>query len=168
MASSSSVSCLGFLLDSDLRFTSHISHVCSKLNIVLRKLYNLNVILPIYVKYTLAHAVLMPHILYGVEVYLGSNLSNLVHLNSYFHKILRCVYGSQFRHDCEPYEYEFLGCSFERFLQVRCLYLFFCVIKFNKPEYLCSSFIFFNSSRNAQLRVDHFTSNLYARSLYSA
>lgn len=164
IAPSSPVSCLGFLLDSDLKFTSHISHVCSKLNMVLRKLYNLNVVLPINVKYTLAHAVLMPHILYGVEVYIGSNLSSLVHLSTYFHKILRYVYGSRCRHDYEPYEFEFLGCSFERFLQVRCLYLFFCIIKFNKPEYLCNSFSFLNSTRNTQLRIDHFTGSIYARS----
>lgn len=164
ITSSPSVSCLGFILDSDLKFTSHISRVCSKLNIMLRKLYNLNVILPISVKYTLAHAVLMPHILYGVEVFLGTNLSNLDCLTSYFHKILKYVYGSQCRYNYELHENEFLGCSFHRFLEVRCLFLFFCVIKFNKPKYLCNGFKFLNSSRNPQLRIEHFSGSDYARS----
>ncbi|XP_075164172.1 uncharacterized protein LOC142236775 [Haematobia irritans] len=66
---STSVSCLGFEIDSGLSFTGHISSVCSKVNLTLRKLYSIDVILPIDVRHRLAQALLMPNIVYGLEVY---------------------------------------------------------------------------------------------------
>ncbi|XP_075163390.1 uncharacterized protein LOC142236025 [Haematobia irritans] len=75
------ITSLGYQIDSNLVYAQHIAHICSKLNLILKKLYSINVILPTQIKYMLAHSLLMPHILYGAEVYTESS----------FHSILRCI-----------------------------------------------------------------------------
>ncbi|XP_075150666.1 uncharacterized protein LOC142224764 [Haematobia irritans] len=85
------ITSLGYQIDSNLVFAQHIAHICSKLNLIQKKLYSINVILPTQIMYMLAHSLLMPHILYGAEVYTGTNRSNIRRLESSFHSILRRI-----------------------------------------------------------------------------
>lgn len=158
------VSCLGFEIDCDLNFNGHIARVCSRVNIILRRLYSLDVILPTEVKYKLAHALLMPNILYGIEVYSGTTAANLRKLHSCFHGILRFVYGRRSRDDYDFYSSQLLGCSFKNFLHLRCLYFLFCIVKYGLPLYLFNSITFLNTSRNTQILLEHFTHLVLERS----
>ncbi|XP_075162654.1 uncharacterized protein LOC142235288 [Haematobia irritans] len=65
--------CLGVTIDDRLSFDLHIDNVISQTNLTLRQLYNSDLMLPFSFKKRLVHALAMPNILYGIEVFCGTN-----------------------------------------------------------------------------------------------
>ncbi|XP_075153914.1 uncharacterized protein LOC142227324 [Haematobia irritans] len=85
---------LGFYVDDKLKFDVHVFRIASRLAYLLRRLYATGVSLPLEVKKVVGKSLLLPHILYGIEVYSGAPLGTLDRLRILFNRIVRYVYVS--------------------------------------------------------------------------
>lgn len=156
--------CLGVIIDNKLNFEIHINSLHRRLYTILRRIYSTNVFLPLWVKRRLAHALLMPQILYGIELVSGTNAVNLLRLNRAVNVIARFVYDVRRREHISEFVRSFLGCSFSNFVEYRNLLLFYKVIKSGIPAPLCSDFYFSHSSRRPQILIPRISISLFERS----
>lgn len=134
--------CLGIVIDSDLSFKHHIDALSGKVWSSLRRLYSTNLYLPIRVRFRVAHAILMSQVIYGLEIFSGTIGIYLNRLKRIVNTITRFVYSVPRRSRISSHLKRFLGCSFDNFLNLRSLLLFFKVIKTGKPLQLRRMFVF--------------------------
>lgn len=156
--------CLGVILDNKLSFENHINCIHSKLYVILRRIYSTNVCLPFKIKCKLAHALLMPQILYGIELISGSNVEQLLRLNRAVNVVTRFVYKVRRREHISEFVKRFLGCSFANFVEFRNLFLFYKVIKSGIPLPLCNNFSFSHSSRRPQIIIPRIYNSSFEKS----
>ena len=145
--------CLGLVLDSGLSFGCHIDLISGKVWCALRRIYSTNMYLPFRVRRRLAHALLMPQVLYCLEVISGCSAFSINRLKCIGNTIVRFVYNIRRWCHISAYVQKFLGCSFKNFVKYRNLALFYNIIKNSYPSNLCNKFIFLRSSRNPQIYI---------------
>ncbi|KAI8120449.1 putative RNA-directed DNA polymerase from transposon BS [Lucilia cuprina] len=162
------VSCikvLGIYVDDALLFSQHINFVISRTLFVLRRIYNTCYNLPERIRKQIGHLLLMPFLLYGLEVFSGTSASNLLRLRKMcFNRIIRYIYHLRPRDHVTEYVFDFLGCTFEDFINVRLLTIFYKSYKLNTPLYLISRFNFSNSSRTCSLICPRFNTIIMQKS----
>lgn len=124
-----------------------ISKVCFSL----RRIYSVGVYFPFKVRKLIAKTFLVPIILYGLEIYSCSSVASFEKIKKCFNRIIRFVYGLSIRSHVTSSVFEFLGISFENYVNLRLLLFFFKTIKFGKPEYLVNFFHFAHSTRTSAL-----------------
>ncbi|XP_075162704.1 uncharacterized protein LOC142235333 [Haematobia irritans] len=151
-----SIKVLGFVIDEKLNFDQHIGMVTAKVTFLLRKVYNTGAFLPLSVRKHIAKSLLLSHITYGIEVYSGTNLTNLTRLRTCMNRIVRYVYNLGIFTHISPFLIEFLGNTFENFIDLRTILLFYRIMKFRRPQYLVSYFEFGSSQRTRSLIVPSF------------
>lgn len=83
---------IGIIIKHSLKFDRHTNQVISQVGLVLKKLHSLNFALPFKIHRLLDYALLMPHILYGLEISSGTYLGNLQRLNLGFNRIVQYPY----------------------------------------------------------------------------
>lgn len=118
------IKCLGVDLDDKLNFKQHITGVVARVNYSLRGLYTTNLCLPPFVKERLAHALVMPNILYCLEVFSAANQKNVKPVELAINRVIRYVYNLRRREHITPFAIKFLGCTFSAYIDMR-LILFF-------------------------------------------
>lgn len=99
-------------LDLKLNFGLHIDNISREVCLTFRKLYNLNLYLPIKVKHIIRHSLLMAHVNYGVEVFFGWPRYNLGRVQSIVNCITHFVYGVKFREHILSFIHAFFKFSF--------------------------------------------------------
>lgn len=159
-----SIDCLGVQLDDRLRFDRHVSSVVSKVNFSLRSLYTTSLYLPLFVRERLAHALVLPAILYCLEVYSSASQGSMHRIQVAFNNMIRFVYGVGRRVHITPYVCRFLGCDFPSYVNYRLLLFLFKLLKCRSPIFLVNEFNFCHSTRTNQLvlpRVDNFLSSTF-------
>lgn len=156
--------CLGVIIDKKLSFEPHINYVHSKVCGVLRRLYSLSIYLPPWVKKRLAHALLMPQIIYGLEVISGTPACNFLKLKRVMNTVVRFVYNIRRRQHISDHVKLYLGTSFSNFVDLRNLILFYKVIKSGLPVPLFDCFNFSRSSRNTQIVIPRIFNSVFERS----
>ena len=67
---------LGIYVDKHLTFRSHVNSICNKVSKIVGLLFRLNNILPIEALKTLYTSLLIPHLLYGIEIWYGIHQYN--------------------------------------------------------------------------------------------
>lgn len=164
IAFSSYVKTLGFYLDNQLKFNIHINSIISRVCFMLRRVYSVGVNFPVHVRKRIAHATLMPLIMYGIEIFSGTTHINMNRLEHCFRRVIRYVYGLHIHDHVTPFIMDFLGCSFNDFVKTRLLLLFYNIMKHQSPEYLVSNFIFAVSSRTHSLICPRFYSMIMLNS----
>lgn len=143
--------CLGVSLDNQLAFDHHISLLSSKINFTLRRLYALNLYLPLSIKKRVAHALLMSNLLYCVEIYSGCSVEDFNRCTLLFNRIIRFVYNLKLHDHVSSHVNDFLGCNFKNFVRIRLLSFFYKVILTDCPRYVRRHFIFLQTDRNPQI-----------------
>lgn len=156
--------CLGIYLDKCLNFETHIDNISWKVSGLVRQLYSTNIYLPQRIKLRLAHAVLMPQILYGLEVFSGSMNYITSKLGRIANTIVRYVYGVRRNDHISEYVKRFMGCSFGNLITLRNLVFFYKIIKSGFPTQLYSKFLFSHSTRNPQIILPRINNALFERS----
>lgn len=156
--------CLGVIMDRKLCFVPHIDYVHSRVYGILRRLYCLNIYVPPWVKKRLAHALLMPQILYGLEVISGTSAGNFLKLKKLTNTVVRFVYNIRRREHISEHVKLFLGTSFSNYVDQRNIYLFHKVIKTGLPAPLCDLFHFSRSSRNSQIVIPRIFNSTFEKS----
>lgn len=156
--------CLGIIIDRKLNFTQHIDIVHNRVYGILRRLYSISIYLPHWVKKRLAHALLMPQILYGIEVTSGINSSNFLKLQRVMNTITRFVYNIKRQEHISDHVKRFLGMSFQNFVKLRNIVFFHRVVSYGKPALLCNCFSFSHSTRNPQIIIPRIFMSVFERS----
>ena len=87
---------LGIWVDNHLNFRSHIDSISSKISKVIGMLFRLNDILPREALKTLYSTLLLPHLMYGIEIWYGILKSNDDRLFKLQKKSIRAI-------NCLPY-----------------------------------------------------------------
>lgn len=156
--------CLGIIIDRRLTFGPHIDCVHRRIYGILRRFYSLNIYLPFWVKKRLAHALLMPQIVYGLEVISGTTFVNVDKLKRVMNMVVRYVYCIKRREHISEHVNLFLGTSFNNYINVRNLLLFHKVIKSGRPALLRDMFNFSRSIRNIQIFIPRIYNSVFERS----
>lgn len=162
----SEMKCLGIFIDNQLRFSKHIDYVCARVNNTIRRLWSLDLYLPLYMRKRVANALLMSHLLYAMEVFTGTNSTLLRRINLTVNRIIRYVFKLRIREHVSDYVLNFLGFSFDNFIKLRILLMFYKVIRNNCPKYIVANFEFSRSRRNQQIITHHISSSIYERSFH--
>lgn len=155
---------LGFQIDRGMTFNYHTNFIISRISATLKRLYSINIKLPLCIRYKLGHALIMPLVLYGIEVYSGTSRENLYKIKLCLHRMVRYIYGLGHRAHVTPYLIRFLGTNFEDFINIRILLLFYKTFKYGLPKYILERFSFMNSSRVRGLTCPHFSTLYMQRS----
>lgn len=156
--------CLGVIIDTRLSFAAHFSLVFSRITCTLRSIYSIRIFLPVEVKKKLAHALMMPHVLYGLEVVSGALAKNLKIMERAVNSIARFVFNVRRRDHISEYVRNLLGCSFYQFMSLRNLVFFYRIIKSGVPRFLRNKFTFSRSVRNKQILIPRTNCSLYEKS----
>lgn len=159
-----SLKVLGIYVDNDFSFLKHINLLNSRIVSTLRRIHSSCYRLPIKIRKQIAHTLLMPIILYGLEIFSGTSTTNFEKLKKCFNRIIRYVYSLRPRDHVSQYVFEFLGCSFDDFVSVKLLTLFYKTVKFDTPTYLARKFAFGNSTRTHSLQHPGFNSTVMQKS----
>jgi len=160
----SKMKCLGITLDNNLTFESHIHSLSTSINFTLKRLYSLNVHLPLNVKKNVAHSLLLSRLLYGLEVYSGTLERHVAEIRRLFNRVVRFVFNIKLRESVSGAVIDLLSLSVDNFITSRLLLLFYKLICQDSPQYLVSLFCFGRSTRNPQLVVPYINSSLFERS----
>ena len=149
--------CHGLFLDSGLVFDVHVNSLVFKVNFILKKLYCLDIVLPKKIRIQLVHALIMPHFLYCIEIFGGSYGFVFRKLKLLFHRVMRYVFCVKRRDHISPSVKEFLGCSFECFVNLRSMLFFYKHFKLRTSSTLLDLFKFSRSVRNLQIVIPRLT-----------
>ena len=96
--STESIKFLGIMVDNNLNFKNHTSSVCTKISRVVGLLFRLNNILPVETLVTLYSALLVPHILYGIEIWHGALRGNHDRIFKLQKKAIRAINSLGYNH----------------------------------------------------------------------
>lgn len=147
----SNLRCLGVLIDDRLSFESHINNLISRVTFTLRRLYRLNMWLPLSVKQSIAHALLMSQVNYCIEVFSGCSETSKKRIKYVIHKIVRFVYGLRLRAHVSSHLRDFLNLTFDDYLKFRLLIYLYKIVFFREPESVFRLISFLHSQRNPQI-----------------
>ena len=89
---------LGVIVDNHLKFKEHTSSVCSKISTVVGLLFRLNNILPVETLTTLYSTLLVPHLLYGIEIWHGALQENHDRIFKLQKKAIRAINSLGYNH----------------------------------------------------------------------
>lgn len=156
--------CLGVLIDNRLSFEAHFDCIYQKIGYTLRKIYSMGIFLPVEVKKKLAHSLMMPNILYCLEVFSGATATRLKILERAVNSITRFVFNVRRREHISEYVKNFLGCYFFQFVNIRNLVFFYNIIKSGVPNILINKFSFSRSTRNKQILIPQIRCSFFGRS----
>lgn len=159
-----SAKCLGFMIDRELSWREHINNVVRKVNFRIRSLYQCSLNPPLQVRKKLANALLMSHIMYGLEIFSGAAVTLMNKLRVSFNNIIRFIYKIPWREHVSAFVVDFLGCTFMKFIESRCLVLLYRTLYLKKPGYLLEHFRFSTSLRRQDLLVPLHRTNIMKKS----
>lgn len=132
-----------------LWFDAHINSSCSRVDLLLKRFYSLNVHTTIPIKIR----VIVLFIPYGLEVHSSTNTSNLKKLRQICNRIINCTFSLK---RCDHISGYFLGCFLVNFIKVRLLFNLYNIILREPPKELFSPFSFSRSVHNNHSLVPKF------------
>ena len=98
IAACETIKFLGIMVDNHLNFRSHTSSACTKISKVVGLLFRLNNILPSETLLTLYSSLLVPHILYGIEIWHGALIENHDRIFKLQKKAIRAINALDYNH----------------------------------------------------------------------
>lgn len=155
---------LGFFIDSKLSWEVHINIVIQRINMALRSLYSSNLYLNLNIKFKIAHALIMPIMNYGIEVFSGCSSTLINKLKVAFNNVVRFVFSLKRSEHVSSFAQSFLKTSFYDFLNNRCLFFLYKILFFKIPSYLYNRFSFSISSRSSVLIIPAHSSSYMSNS----
>lgn len=155
---------LGLILDNKLTFNLHINSVISRITWTLRKLYTVAFYLPLTIRRCVALSLCLPLLIYGIEVYSCTGVTNINRLRICFNKVIRYIFKLRYNDHVSQYYTELFGCSFSQYIKLRQIIFFYKTMKFGEPSYLLNKFNFSNSNRTFALMYPRHTSLFMERS----
>lgn len=158
------VSVLGFVIQNNLEWESHINTQCSKIYSGLRLLKLTSYKLPIPIKLKLFKSLLLPHFMYGDVFLLNASVMALDRLRVALNCCVRFVFNLTRYSRVTHLQQQLIGCRFYDFFKFRnCIQL----LKIqNSPRYLFEKLQPFQSNRNRNFLLPRFNTAHYRSTLF--
>lgn len=156
---SSFVKSLGVFITEELKWDKQAAVINKRIYFILKKLHYLKHFLPQYVRLKLVKCLIVPHFLYGCEIFSGCDVSTYSKLERSLNSATRFVYSlGRYDHISHLTE-SIIGYSqLKTFYNMRCLIMLFKILKSSLPAYLYSKFNRLHSLRTNQIRFPRFNS----------
>lgn len=144
---------LGFVLNSGLGWTDHVSCIASKIYSGLRGLWWLSGLISRNTKLKLVKSLLIPHFTYGSVVFGDLTSTSKRILEMAFNACTRFVFGLSRYESTQIYRDKILGCSLFQYLDYRsCLFLFKLLV-LKEPKYIHDNISYSISLRTSNLNL---------------
>lgn len=139
---------LGIMFNKTLTWETHLNLTIGRIYGILRSLWSTHSFLPVAVRKMIAKSIIMPHLLYGAEIYCNSDSIISRRLNVVFNNITRYVYGLRKYDRVSTYSFELYGMSFDNLLKFRTLIMLHKIVNNRQPLHLFQRLNFTQSARN--------------------
>lgn len=163
---STSVNNLGIIMNNRLTWDDHVRHVSNKVYLTLRSLNKVNSFLPTSLRKKLVKSLIVPHFLYGCEIYSRSSSLCAQKLNVCFNSCIRYIFFLGRLDRVSTHRTALLGFELDTLFDIRSLILFFKILKFKCPPYLYKSILFGTSARTCQIRIPIHSSSIMDKSFF--
>lgn len=157
---------LGFIIQNNLEWDSHINSQCSKIFAGLRLLRLSSSMLPTTVKLQLFKSLLLPHFMYGDVFLLNASAQAIDRLRIALNCCVRYVYNLSSFSRVSHLQYNLIGCPFYEFIKLRSCLTLFKIIHFRSPSYLFRKLNPFQSYRTRNYVIPRYNSSHYANTLF--
>lgn len=138
---------LGVLFDNTLSWNRHIELAIGQIYGMLRTLWSIHQYIPFSVRHAIAHAYLLPKLLYCCEIYAECDYVHKRKLKVVSNDITRFVYSIRRADSISSASRQFYGMEFENFLKFRALTFMHRLIYTHEPKYLYDRLEISRSSR---------------------
>ena len=155
---------LGFILQNDLEWDSHVNAQCRKIYNGLRTLKLSASMLPTNVKLKLFKSLLLPHFMYGDILLLNASVAALNKLRVALNACVRFVFKLNRYSRVTHLQQELLGCSFNEFFKCRSCLNMFKIVNFSTPSYLADKIQFARSNRTRNIIIPRHSTSHYGNS----
>lgn len=150
---SKKVKSLGFVINENLTWDDQINNICSKVGFALKRLRSVSSYVPLDTRKRLVMALIVPHFLYGSEIYTGCSNSCRHKLNVSFNSCVRYIYNISRYESISTHVSMVLGSSLDTYLQLRNLVSMYKLITLGIPVYMQQYFRLGISERTRQIIV---------------
>lgn len=157
---------LGFIIQNNLEWDSHVNNMCSKIYSGLRLLRISSNMLPTSVKLQLFKSLLLPHFMYGDVLLINASARAIDRLRIALNCCVRYVYNlSRFSH-VSRFHPKLIGCPFYDFFKMRSCLTLFKIIRFATPSYLYENLNPFQSYRTRNFIIPRYNTAHFANTLF--
>jgi hypothetical protein len=160
------VTVLGFKLEQNLNWDSHINFVCASIYHTLSRLWACTRYFPVETRRKLVSSLILPKFLYGAQLYSGASRNCWHKLNRAFNSCVRYVYRKKKRDSIRLMTNNILGSSLNVYLQSFVSCFLFKIIKFQRPHYLYEILQFLSSDRTKCLMLPRAVSKIRIQSFF--
>lgn len=157
---------LGFIIQNNLEWDSHINSQCSKVFAGLRLLRLSSSMLSTPAKLQLFKSLLLPHFMYGDVFLLNASARAIDRLRIALNCCVRYVYNLSRFSRVSHLQHTLIGCPFYEFIKLRSCLTLFKIINFRSPSYLFQKLTAFQSNRNRNFVIPRYNSSHYANTLF--
>lgn len=160
------VSNLGFIIQNNLEWDSHVNNMCGKIYGGLRLLKLSSNMLPTNVKLQLFKSLLLPHLIYGDVFLLNASARAIDRLRIALNCCVRYVFNLSRFSSVSHLQSKLIGCPFHEFLKMRSCLTLFKIIRFSTPQYLHQILNPFQSLRIRNFITPSHNTAHYANTLF--
>lgn len=157
---------LGFVMQNDLEWNSHVNAQCTKIYNGLRLLRLTSYKLPEQIKLKLFKSLLLPHFMYGTVFLLNASALSLDRLKIALNSCVRFVYNLNRYSHVTHLQPNLIGCRFDVFLKLRTCLTMFKIINSLTPTYLSDKLQPLQSNRNRNFLLPRFNTSHYRSTLF--
>ena len=141
-----SIKFLGIEIDRNLNFRTHVNNISKKVSRVIGLLFRLNKFLPVEILKTLYFTLVMPHIMYGIEVWYGAPQYVLDRISILQKKAIRAINSLPYNDHTHEYFKSMKLLKIHDLYKVKILSHMF--IHFDRSNYTSQSEIHSHNTRN--------------------
>uniref|UniRef100_T1DE06 Putative outcast ele5 orf1-h 1e-40-j 4 n=1 Tax=Psorophora albipes TaxID=869069 RepID=T1DE06_9DIPT len=160
------ISNLGFIMQDDLEWDSHVNAQCRKIYNGLRLLRLSTSMLSPATKLSLFKSLLLPHFMYGDVLLLNASARAIDRLRVALNCCVRYVFNVSRLARVTHLQPKLLGCHFYDFIKLRSCFTLFNIINSSSPEYLFNKLTPFQSNRVRSYVIPRYNSSHYANTLF--
>lgn len=160
------ITVLGFVIQNNLEWESHIKMQCSKIYNSLRVLRLTSRNLPISIKLSLFKSLILPHFLYGDVFLLNASSMAINRLRVALNSCVRYIFNLSRYSRVSHLQHQLLGCQFCDFYKLRSCITLFKIISKASPEYLHDKLNPFLSNRNRNYQLQRIFTTHYRNTLF--
>lgn len=142
------VKSLGVIVDPSFTWNQHVDKICSVTNGALCMLRQSQNIVPLSTRVLLVKALLLPKLLYCSNIFMGCSKSAINKIAIVFNSCIRYIYRIRKFESVALHRNNLLGCSIEKFFQVRACIFMFKLLRVKSPTYLYENLVFPRYRRN--------------------
>lgn len=157
---------LGFVIQQNLEWDSHVNSQCNKIYMGLRQLRLTSSMLNYQTKMQLFKSLILPHFMYGAEILLNASARSLDRLRVALNCCVRYVFNLNRYSRVTHLQPLLLGCPFYEFAKLRSCLLLNKIVSRSSPTYLFEKLQRFQSPRTRNFVIPNYNTSHYGNTLF--